>query len=337
LSDETIQLWDGKHYDARRIETLCPGVVEYATRHAVLTERLEIADQEAHRRQKPVDFRTAILLFSLLVISVAVGCLISGVPATEIVPVVVCVAVVSLILLFATGVSRFRGKTLPRTITVDGGVVTVETPQGSQTFPLADCSWFIGKLGDDKALTDSLAKGRAVILIPRESPQLACGIEEESRERWKVLLEVAGVRRVLRIESFGGCILTLLGLALTILAGVAGWYIIAFLVDEFRGLLAAAIAEMLPPLAATVAAWSAYIGFYLAVPGLYRLTSEAKLQLYRFSALIPFVVLGAGRRGLGIVQWNLAVRLSAIAILSTLFCLATWQLLRVADRRLRQT
>jgi hypothetical protein len=337
LSYETVQLWDGKHYDASRLETLCPGVVEYAIRHPVLTERLEIADLEARRRQKPVDFRTAVLLFSLLVIAVAGGCLISGVPAAEIVPVVICVAVVSLVLLFAAGASRFRGETLPRTITVDGGIVTVETLQERQTFPLAECSWFIGKLNDEKALADSLAKGPAVILVPRGSPQLACGIEHESRERWKAFLEVASVRRVLRIGFVGGCSLTLLGLALTILAGLAGWYTTAFLVDGLRGLIAVAVAEKLPPLAATIAAWSACIGFYLAVPGLYRPTGDVKLQLYRFSALIPFVVLGAGRRGLGIVQWNLAERLSAIMILSTLLCLATWQILRVVDRRLRPT
>lgn len=95
-------------------------------------------------------------------------------------------------------------------------------------------------------------------------------------------------------------------------------------VQQIRGLMAVAIAEKLPPLVATVAAWSACIAFYLVVPGLYRPTGDVKLQLYRFSALIPFVVLGAGRRGLGVVQWNLAERLSAIMILSTLLCLATW-------------
>jgi hypothetical protein len=337
LPGESIQLWDGKNYDASRLEASCPGIVEYARQHDVLAERLEIDDLTARQRQKPVKFRTAIVAFSLLIVVLAIACLVSGVPISAIVPVVICVSVVSLILLFATGVSRFRGQTLPRTITVDGGFVTVETPQERQTFPLADCSWFIGKLSDDRALADSLAKGPAVIIIPRERPQFACGIEEESRKRWKAFLEAAGVCRVLRVESVGGCILTLFGLALTILAGVAGWHITAFLVDGLRGLIAVAVAEKLPPLVATVSAWSACLGFYLFVPGLYRPTGDVKLQLYRFSALIPFVVLGVGRRGLGLVQWNLVERMTAILILSSLFCLATWQILRVVDRRLRQT
>ena len=245
-------------------------------------------------------------------------------------------SVVSLILLGGSGVSRFRDKTLPREITVHDGIVTIETPQDRKTFQLADCSWFVGKLSDERSLVSSLAKGPAVIIIPRECPQVACGIDDESREIWKAFLEVAGIRRVLRTGLVVGCGLLLLGLGFTILAGVAAWHITAFLVDGLRGLIAVAIAEKLPPVAATVAAWSACIGFYLAVPGLYRATGDAKLQLYRFSALIPFVVLGAGRRGLGIVQWNLAERMSAILILSTLLCLATWQILRVADRRLRQ-
>lgn len=142
---------------------------------------------------------------------------------------------------------------------------------------------------------------------------------------------------LISVESLGGCSLTLLGHALTIVAGIAGWHITAFLVDGFRGLMVVAVAEKLLPLVATAAAWSACIGFYLAVSGLYRPTGDIKLQLYRFSAMIPFVVLGGGRRGLGIVQWNRGGRLSAIAILSILLCLASWQLLRVVDRRLRQT
>jgi len=65
-------------------------------------------------------------------------------------------------------------------------------------------------------------------------------------------------------------------------------------------------------------------------------TMQVEQQLYRFSALIPFVVLGVGRRGLGIVQWNFAERMLAIVILSVVLSAATWQILRVVDRRLRQ-
>ena len=114
LSDETVQLWDGKNYDASHLESLCPGIVEYARQYDVLTERLEMVDLTARQRQKPVEFRTALIAFSLLIVALALVCLVSGVPISAIVPVVICVSVVSLILLVASGVSRFRDKTLPR-------------------------------------------------------------------------------------------------------------------------------------------------------------------------------------------------------------------------------
>jgi hypothetical protein len=78
------------------------------------------------------------------------------------------------------------------------------------------------------------------------------------------------------------------------------------------------------------------IGFYLLVPGWYRPTDDVKMQLYRVSAFIPFVILGAGRRGLGIVRWPLVERMLISVILSAVLCAAMWQVLRVVDRRLRQ-
>ncbi len=113
MSGDTVQLWDGKNYDASHLESLCPGIVEYSREHDVLTERLEMTDLTARQKQKPVKFRTSIIAFSLLIVVVALACLVSGVPISAIVLVVICVSVVSLILLFANGVSRFRGKTLP--------------------------------------------------------------------------------------------------------------------------------------------------------------------------------------------------------------------------------
>ncbi len=332
MSHEVLRLWDGHEYDAAHLATTYAGLAEYAREHECLQDTVELSDLETRRWRRPVQFRTALLAILLFLLVVAGVCLASDILLAETILVLVGAAVPSAALLILFAATRFRGEDLPRTIIVRDGFVTITTPKGTQRFQLADCCWFPGRLHDDPLLVRSLAKGRAVILVPRSGDQFACGLDEHHGARWRAFLEVAGVRRVLYSEGLVGCLMILGGFAAAILAGIAGWHIADLAVPALRRFIFPAMVDKLPGVAATVSAWGAYLAVHIAVPGWYRGTDKAKAGLFKVSLFIPLVVLGMGRRGLGLVKWDFVERMAIILLLSATQCLLTWLVLRSIDK-----
>ncbi len=132
-----------------------------------------------------------------------------------------------------------------------------------------------------------------------------------------------------------GCLLHLFTLAVSIAAGVGAWYVVDWAALGLRPFLPPAIAEHLPLVAAAVWVWGTYMAIYVAVPGWYRGDAKSQLSVYRFACLLPLVILGRGRRGLGIAGGNLGERLATMVLLCALLCTLTWMLFRYVDGRRR--
>ncbi|MHB8865467.1 MAG: hypothetical protein ACYC6N_24060 [Pirellulaceae bacterium] len=310
-------------------------LVTFAREKGRLWERVDAASLEQRRSRNLVQVRTVLFAFVLLILLVGVVSLVADAEMPVVVGFVVSVAVVSAILFCAFYTSRYKKEDLPRTISVQDNMVTVETLQTREAFSLTECCWFPGNLSDDDTLAGSLAKGPAVILVAPSGAQFACGLDEQQRQVWRMFFEVAGLRRVMRTGFVEGCLLPLVRIAAAIGAGIGGWYLAAKAIPVLQPVIGAAVAEKLPALAATLTAWAALLGLYLVVPGWYRGTAIEKIVVYRFSVLLPVVVLGAGRRGLGVVRWELVERIPLMLVLSSMLYVFSWLVLRTVDRHRR--
>lgn len=326
-----IELWDGKRYGAKQLEETYPAVVSHARLHAILHEEIDLIKFESKQHRKPVSVRAACLAFCLLNLGVVILSALAGVETSVIVAVASGVAMVSLLLLQVV-VAESPAKAVPRSLSVASNLITVTTSLRADNYSLEDCCWFEGDLRDDPALSGSLVKGSAIILVVSTGEQFACGWDDEYRKVWKEFFEVISLRRVLPNGNFVGCALPLAELVSSIAAGAAGWYgtrgAIALLPQELQ----VHVLHWLPASICVFSSWFVFIGVRLTIPGWYRRTATERQSLYRYSVLLPWIVLGGGRRGLGLGPAGFVELLT----LALSFSMILWWLcrsaLRAADR-----
>jgi hypothetical protein len=108
-------------------------------------------------------------------------------------------------------------------------------------------------------MSGSLAKCPAIILVTPSGEQIACGLDPQQRRIWKMFFKTARLRRVTR-GGLGGCALSVLSGAVAICSGAAAWHLVDWNVVALQPFIGAPVAEKLPALSATVAAWAGFLG-----------------------------------------------------------------------------
>ncbi len=326
-----IQLWDGKKYDDTLLMPECFELVKYAAKHDRLREVVDEGVLEARRTRHPVSIVTSSALYLLLVLSIGVTSWLAGVEQSVALSFTAGVAVLAGLLLFASTLGYRR--TVPRTIAVQDDMLTVSTRQRQESYRFTDCCWYLGKISDDAALRDSLAKGPAVMIVAPSGTQFACGLDAKQRALWQMFCEVAGLRRVMRRNGLAGILLCITGLASPFLAGFGTWMLASAVAPTLQTIVGVWAADLLPRLSVTAAAWAAPICFLCMVPGMYYGTRPERELMGWFSVLLPLVMFGDGLRTEGLLTWQGALHIPILLLtILLLYFLTRWTLCTL-DRR----
>ncbi len=106
------------------------------------------------------------------------------------------------------------------TVSLQKGVVTVKTPDHSESAPLDKCSWFPGRTTDDTRLAEQPLRHKAIIIRFPSGRQIACGLSAAHYREWQAALE--NNQHCPRIVRPGGAVDLLLVL-LAFVGSVIGW------------------------------------------------------------------------------------------------------------------
>lgn len=190
-----VRLWDGNTYCVQCIKAASPDLLDHVRNHDVLEETfrypaLKLAGVWA--LFLAIGWSSIWLIFPLVTIlggkidlleSIRAWALISGFG-------------LPIILVFS--LAHAGGYALHRpTVSVDAGEVTVTQRGKSETVPLSQCEWYLGKISDMDLLQNTviLKKPALIVVLPpaegREAREVAVGVNDGTRAIWQAFLTLA--------------------------------------------------------------------------------------------------------------------------------------------------
>lgn len=191
-AERLVKLWDGKRYLVDEVEAACPGLVAYATENESLKET--VLAPESPR------YRLTLLILLVVILGATALLRLNGAGWQGI---VAANGILSLAFVLPMLHERWsRKRRFPRTVAVNNGTLSIETPVKRQEFPLAGCQWKWGDTREDCSFVIAGPTQPALELEcadPENSIRQAnvwVGVDEESRQRWHAFFILAGVPAV---------------------------------------------------------------------------------------------------------------------------------------------
>lgn len=187
-SGPLIALWDGRAYPQRVLQRFNPMLAECALQSTVLTEHLDLeALRVAARFAHHVARAVCVLIIVGCIFFIVTGGLTLRTVATIVAYTVSCVVVgvpfVSTIFALTRRIALMPLKdSLPTSIRISEGRVSITTPHAAESCTLADVSWFEGEVRDALPLPKWFPMVPALIVTapmsfgPRKRVSVACGL-----------------------------------------------------------------------------------------------------------------------------------------------------------------
>ena len=236
IDGDPLVLWNGGSYCRKCVEGQCPELVDLAKTDAAIQETLP---KEAIRTYLFL-YRWCLTSAAFFAVLLGSFCGLIALAGVNALPMFASIFAVAMCFMIALGglaacfaADSMRAK-LPRTISVEGGKLTISCPSKETalgvketTFDLHECQWCLGPVKRD-TFGYYMPRIRAVMLrTPKD--HVACGLTPESRRLWEGFLSLARVPRIRDLRDDLNALLCLAGfLTGGLIGAIIGSILLAF-------------------------------------------------------------------------------------------------------------